>query len=75
MYELQPNGIVYRDEQQLLESGERFFIVDDRRILDRRGLFSLSWLRSGERCALLSLLPLDALSGLKLSLRARRSPS
>lgn len=41
----------------------------------RRGLPSLSWLRSGDKCCLESRRPRDALSGLKLSLLARRSPS
>lgn len=67
------------DEQQLLESGERGVRAADDdclRNLDlRRGLPSRSWLRSGDRCARESLRPFDALSGLKLSLRARRSPS
>lgn len=70
---------MYLDEQQLLDSGERGFRPADddcRRTFDLRlGLPSLSRLRSGDKCCRESRLPLDALSGLKLSRLARRSPS
>lgn len=68
------------DEQQLLESGERGVRPADddcrRNRVRRLGLPSRSRLRSGDRCARESRRPpRDALSGLKLSRRARRSDS
>lgn len=69
---------MYLDEQQLLDSGERgFFPADDDclRTFDLLGLPSRSRLRSGDKCCRESRLPREALSGLRLSLRARLSPS
>lgn len=72
-----PHGLGSRLEQQLLESGDLLVLAIDDDCLRRRalllGLVSLSWLRSGDKCDLESRLPLEALSGLKLSLLARRS--
>lgn len=68
---------IHLDEQQLLDSGERGLRAADDDCLRTfdllRGLPSLSWLRSGDKCWRESRRPLDALSGLKLSRLALRS--
>lgn len=57
----------YRDEQQLLDSGDRGFRPADDDCLRTfdllLGLPSRSWLRSGDKCCRESRRPRDALSG------------